>query len=50
MNLDGRNALAGIADRVHKNLAFIPFARNLGAELHEVTQLLLSLFWLDRLP
>jgi hypothetical protein len=50
MKLDGRNTLAGIADRVHKNLAFITFARNMGADVHEVTQLLLSLLGLIVFP
>jgi hypothetical protein len=50
MKLDGRNTLAGIADRVHKNLAFITFSRNMGADVHEVTQLLLSLLGLIVFP
>ena len=50
MKLEGRNTLAGIGDRVHKNLAFIASARVGGADVHEVTQLLLSLLGLIVFP
>lgn len=50
MKLDGRNTLAGIADRVKKNLTFIMRARADGADVHEVTQLLLSLLGLIVFP
>ena len=50
MKLEGRNTLAGIADRVHKNMAVIASARQGGADVHEVTQLLLSLLGLIVFP
>lgn len=50
MSLDGRNTLTGIAARVHKNLVFITFARNMGADVHVVTQLLISLLGLIVFP
>ena len=50
MTDDGRNTLPGIAQRVQKNLAFITSARNMGADVHVVTQLLLSLLGLVIFP
>lgn len=51
MSLDGRNTLPGIAARVNKNLAFIASARTKeGADVHVVTQLLLSLLGLVVFP
>ena len=50
MPTDGRNTLPGIAERVHKNLAFLVFAKNMGADVHVVTQLLLSLLGLVVFP
>ena len=50
MSSDGRNTLSGIAGRVHKNLDFITAARNTGADVHVVTQLLLSLLGLIVFP
>ena len=50
MSLDGRNTLMGMAARVHKNLAFISESRRKGADVHVVTQLLLSLLGLIVFP
>ena len=50
MKMEGRNTLAGIADRVNKNLHFITSARGKKADVHEVTQLLLSLLGLIVFP
>lgn len=50
MSLDGRNTLMGMAARVHKNLAFISESRKKGADVHVVTQLLLSLLGLIVFP
>lgn len=50
MSLDGRNTLMGIAERVHKNLAFISESHKEGADVHVVTQLLLSLLGLIVFP
>lgn len=51
MSLDGRNTLSGIAARVNNNLAFVASARTSeGADVHIVTQLLLSLLGLVVFP
>ena len=50
MSLDGRNTLMGVAARVHKNLAFISESYEEGADVHVVTQLLLSLLGLIVFP
>src|SRR5690349_21382367 len=50
MSCDGRNTLLGLATRVQKNFAFIAESHKSGADVHVVTQLLLSLLGLVVFP
>jgi hypothetical protein len=42
-NIIARNTIHGFGRRTRKNLSFILFARNMGADVHIVTQLMISL-------
>jgi hypothetical protein len=50
MNYHGRNTVWGFRERVRKNLVFISFARNMGADVHIVTELITSLLGLIVFP
>src|SRR6476619_4774198 len=45
-----RNTISGFSRRTRTNLSFITFARNMGAEVHVVTQLIVSLLGLIVFP
>jgi len=50
MKYEGRNTVWGFRDRVLKNLMFLGFARNMGADVHVVTELITSLLGLIVFP
>jgi hypothetical protein len=50
MKYEGRNTVWGFRDRVLKNLTFLNFARNMGADVHIVTELITSLLGLIVFP
>ena len=50
MDNHGRNTVWGFRERVCKNLMFLNFARNMGADVHVVTELITSLLRLIVFP